>query len=70
MSRQIHRYFINEKSPFARVHQPNEQVIAAKGRLETIKARNRQGNKKKNKRKDEWNGVGVSGGPKGDRVGS
>ena len=65
VSRQIHRYFRTAKSPFAHVHQANYQVIAAKGRLETIKAGNRQDNKKKNEEEDEWNGVGGSWGPEG-----
>ena len=53
MSRRIHRYCIELKSPSALMHLPNDRIIAAKDRLETLEAGNRQDNKKKNEGEDE-----------------
>ena len=65
VSRRIHRYCIHPDSPFAGVRLPYNRKIVAKGRLETLEAENRQDNKKKNLREDEWNGVGGPWGPEG-----
>ena len=43
----------------------NDQMIAAKGRLETIEAGNRRDDKKKNQAENERNGVGFSRGAEG-----
>ena len=53
VSRRIHRYCIELKSPSALMHLPNDRIIAAKDRLETLEAGNRQGHKKKNEGEDE-----------------
>ena len=65
VSRRIHRYCIQLNSPFAGVRLPYDRKIAAKGRLKTLEAENRQDNKKKNLGKDEWKGEGGPRGPEG-----
>ena len=47
VSRRILEYCIQLNSPFAGVRLPYDRKIAAKGRLKTLKAENRQDKKKK-----------------------